>query len=334
MSDIHTIADTIQDANNIVIIQADNPDGDSLGSALALEQILHEMGKEPILFCGVDIPSYLRYMPGSDRVIKDFPNSFDVSILVDCATVSLLGQLEKNNQIGALSARPMVIIDHHSDQSNMPFNTIEYIDSSAVATGEVIYYLAKELGWQLNQAAKESLVSSLMADSLGLTSEGTTAKSVFMLAELVEQGVVLAELEARRRLGMVKPLSIIKYKGELLQRIEYFNDDRLAMVVIPWEEIEAHSPLYNPSMLALEELRLAEGVAISVALKTYPDGKITAKIRCNHGYKIADALAGHFGGGGHPYAAGFKTSDWLIDELRTEIITQTAALLDERPADE
>src|ERR1039458_1052867 len=82
-------ADQIQkivtDANNIVIVQADNPDADSLGSALALEQILGDLGKEPYLYCAVDMPTYLRYMSGWDRLNKDLPKQFDASIIVDAS---------------------------------------------------------------------------------------------------------------------------------------------------------------------------------------------------------------------------------------------------------
>src|SRR5688572_3733202 len=83
----YTEADQIREildaARRVVVLQADNPDGDSLGSALALEQILGDMGKEPVLYCGVDIPAYLRYLQGWDRVVKDLPSQFDAAIIVD-----------------------------------------------------------------------------------------------------------------------------------------------------------------------------------------------------------------------------------------------------------
>lgn len=321
------IRDLVASSQKIVIVQADNPDGDSLSSAIALEQILHDMGKEPQLYCGVDIPSYLSYIPGRDRVEKDLPNDFDLSILVDCSTITLLEQLEKTNQMGMIGARPMIVLDHHDSQLNLPLENIPLVQKDSVATGEVIYYLAKELGWSLNKTAMECLASSLLSDSLGLTSEGTTAKSVYMLAELVENGVSLANLDERRRSTMLKPKSIVTYKGALLQRIEYFLDDQLAMVVIPWDEIEKYSPLYNPSMLALEELRMTENIKVSIALKTYPDGKITGKIRCSNNSISADELAGLFGGGGHKYAAGFKTNDWTLEELKSELISKTQSLI-------
>ena len=116
------------------------------------------------------------------------------------------------------------------------------------------------------------------------------------------------------------------YKGVLLQRIEYLCDSKLALIHIPWEEIEEFSPHYNPSMLAMEELRNTEGVEISVGIKTYPDGKITGKIRANN-RPLAGELAAHFGGGGHDYAAGFKTTEWKYEELKLELIKKSTELL-------
>jgi len=84
------INELIGAADNIVIIQADNPDTDSLGSALALEQILSDMGKTVEMYCAVNIPSYLRYISGWDRVQIDFPKNFELSIIVDTGASNLL----------------------------------------------------------------------------------------------------------------------------------------------------------------------------------------------------------------------------------------------------
>src|ERR1035438_6865384 len=83
------IGEIVADANKVLILQADNPDGDSLGSALALEQIIGDLGKEPILYCGVDMPTYLHHMTGWDRVEKNFDGSFDISIIVDTSTIKI-----------------------------------------------------------------------------------------------------------------------------------------------------------------------------------------------------------------------------------------------------
>jgi len=92
------IKQVLDDAHKIVVLQADNPDGDSLASSLALEQILGDLGKEPYLYCGVDIPGYLTHMPGWDRVSKDLPSQFDAAIIVDTSADSLFESLNKSGQ--------------------------------------------------------------------------------------------------------------------------------------------------------------------------------------------------------------------------------------------
>jgi phosphoesterase RecJ-like protein len=322
------IASTLASATRVVVMQADNPDGDSLCSALALEQILHEMGKEPILYCGVDIPSYLTYLPGWDRVSRELPPQFDASIIVDTSAASLFEQLEKTGQKGWVAAKPTILIDHHDVEVTISYADI-VCNQPAVATGEVIYELAQQLEWPLNQTAKEMLASAIMSDSLGLTTDATTARSIHIIAELVEAGVSIPGLEQKRREMMRKSPELIKYKGELLQRIEYFADNRIASITIPWKEIEKYSPQYNPSMLVLDDMRMGIGTEIAIAFKLYSDGHVTAKIRCNFGTPIAGDLAAAFGGGGHPYASGFKTTKAQpFEELKTECIQKATDLLD------
>lgn len=322
----------ISSAQKIVIIQADNPDGDSLASALALEQILGDMKKDVSLYCGVNIPSYLSYIPGYDRVVNELPNQFDLSIIVDNSSSSLLEQIDKAGARGWLAARPCLIIDHHATAPTIDYASLT-INQKAVATGEVIYELAHQLGWKLNSQARELLASAILSDSLGLASEAVTPRSIHIIAELVEQGVSLAGLESARRETMRRDPELIHYKGQLLQRVEFLNDSRLALVEIPQAELDKYSPLYNPPMLVLDDMRLAKNTAIAVAIKLYKDGKITGKIRSNYGFSISDKLAEHFGGGGHPYAAGFKITDGRdYQSVKSELIKVTAELLDKQGA--
>jgi len=326
------IRQIIDDADILLIIQADNPDSDSLASALALEQILGELGKEVYLYAGVDLPTYLRHVPGWDRVSPELPNRFDASIIVDTASVDLLEQLARSGQKTRVAAKPAIVIDHHATESNIDFAKVSCIHP-AVATGEVIYELAKELNWPLNLAAKKLLATAILSDSLGLSSQATSARSVHIIGELVEGGVSLAELENLRRQTMKRAPELIHYKGRLLERVEFHADNRIATVTIPWEEIEQYSPLYNPSMLVIDDMRLGYDTEVAIAFKLYPDGKITAKIRTNYGHTIADKLAEHFGGGGHPYAAGFKITDGRrFEEIKPEVIKVAAQLLKEKQA--
>lgn len=319
----------LDSAKRVVILQADNPDGDSLGSALALEQILGDMGKEPFLYCGVDIPSYLQHLSGWDRVSKEVPHQFDASIIVDTSADSLFEQLDKTGQKGWVAAKPVVLIDHHQVENSINFAKV-VCNKVAVATAEVIYELAQQLEWPLNVSAKEMLATAILSDSLGLTTEATTARSIHIMGELVEGGVSIASLEQKRRELMRKTPELIKYKGELLQRLEYFADNRITTVTIPWAEIERYSPLYNPPMLVIDDMRMAVGAQVAIAFKLYSDGHITAKIRSNYGYPICGQLAEHFGGGGHPYASGFKiTNGRQLADLKAECITKATELLDQ-----
>lgn len=326
MSTPEDIEKLLEDKKHILIVQADNPDGDSVASALALEQILHDLGKEPQMYCGVDIPKHLRHLPGWDRVEKDIPHAFDVSIIVDCSSRGLLEIADNNGQLAWLLAKPLIILDHHDVEATIEA-TINYNQPKAVATGELIYDLAKELNWPLAQTAKNMIAVSILSDSLGLMTDATTSHSIRVIAELVESGVKLPELDEARRQTMRKNVDLVRYKGKLLERIEYFNDTAIATITIPWDEIEKYSSQYNPSILVLDDMRLTEGTKIAIAFKTYKDNRVTAKIRANYGYPIAKELAEHFGAGGHPYASGFKVIGKSFNEIKAECIKVAAELL-------
>lgn len=324
---IKLIAEIIDSAKTIVIIQADNPDIDSLASALTLEAILGELGKNPILYCGVDLPIHLHYLAGWDRVGREMPKSFNASIIVDTTSDSLLEQLGKNGGKSWIAAKPSIILDHHTTEATIKFASVIY-NPPAVATGEVIYELAAKLQWPVNKDTKKLIAIAILGDSLGLMSDATTARSIHIIGEIVEAGVSLAEIDAARRATMKRDPELIHYKGRLLQRVEFHSQGRIATVSIPWEEIEKYSPLYNPTMLAMDDMRLGKDTCVAIGFKIYHDGKITAKIRCNYGYPIGDKLAEHFGGGGHPLASGFKISKARpYDEVKAEAIKVAEELL-------
>lgn len=313
-------AKMIQDASRIIVIQAENPDGDSLGSSLALEEILGDLGKEVILYCPVEIPKYMRYIQGWDRVVAEFDTNADLAIIVDTkADVLLTKVLETPGVRHFLESHPVLVIDHHATASTLSFDhTI--LTADAVATSEVIYELATSQNWAINQPAAENMLVAVLSDSLGLTTQNVTSQTYFVAGKLTELGASVATIEARRREFMKKPQEILAYKGELIGRIEYFLDGKLALVHIPWEDIQKYSDKYNPSVLVLDEMRLVENVELAVAIKTYPDGKLTGKLRAN--IPVAEAVAGYFGGGGHEYAAGFRVHE-EYDTIVSELVTAT-----------
>jgi phosphoesterase RecJ-like protein len=325
MSSEEQLDELIKNSDRIVVIQADNPDGDSLGSSIALEQILTRLNKDVTMFCAVQTPVHLKYLPGWSRVTNELPDNFDMAIIVDTSSISLLEKMSETD-LNKLKSKPVAIIDHHQTEATIDFAKV-VINRQAVSTGEIIYDLAKTLNWELSPEAKDMLAVSILSDSLGLMSALTTAHSIHIVAELVEGGVNLTHIDNLRKETYRKSLELTKYKGELLKRIETFLDSKLAYLYIPWAEIEKYSPLYNPPMLVIEDMRLIEDNAITVIIKHYDDGHITGKIRSNEGFPLSAKLAEHFGGGGHEYAAGFKTSKYLPDDLKKEIIAVVSELL-------
>lgn len=320
--------EVINNSKHVVVLQADNPDGDSLGSSLALEAILSEMGKRVTLVCAVDMPAHLRYLSGWDRIQKDIPTDADLSIIVDCSTETLFEHYENNGQMSWIKTKPIVVIDHHTETTGISYANLNIIEET-VATSEILYRIASELNWPLPVDACEMLAVSIMSDSLGLVTEATTPESFRIMGDLVERGVSLAKLDQARRELMRKERELIPYKGQLLQRVSYDASGRIASVVIPWGEIVKYSPLYNPTMLIIDDMRMVVGVDVAIGYKVYNDGKITAKIRCNFGKTIGSDLALTFGGGGHPYASGFKIlNKRKIEEVMAEVNQKANELLD------
>lgn len=316
-----TFSDFLKDKQHICIIQAENPDGDSVGSALALDEMLAD--RETTLYCPVDIPKYLHYFDDWSRISKEFDFNADGYIIVDTAADILLSKVLQDPAIqNRLATSEVFVLDHHETEDDLSFAHKGLIQTLP-ACCDLIYKIAVEQHLQISPKAAEYLMSGILSDTLGLTTAAVSSDTFRVAAELIDLGANIAELEEKRREFIKKSQRILSYKADLIKRVEYFLDGRLATVHIPWEDIQEYSDEYNPNALILEELRLVEGVDFAVSIKTYPDGKVTGKIRT--AVPIADKIAGYFGGGGHPYASGFRTYDLSYDDTIHELIS---AILD------
>ena len=327
------IRNILNDAHKIVIIQADNPDADSLTSSLALENILHSMGKEPVLYCGIDMPEYLKYLTGWDRVEKEIPHSFDASIIVDTSSMTLLEKLQDSGSQGWVASKPVIVLDHHANtENNISFASVVINDHTKVSTGELIYSLAKKLELPLDASSGSFIMTSILADSMGLATENTSAQTYRVMAELVELGVNRPALEEQRRAYNKMPQEIFRYKAKLIDRTEISEDGRIALVTVPQQEINDYSPLYNPAPLIQADHLQTGGVLVSIVLKSYDSGRVTAAIRCNQGAGIAAKLAENFDGGGHDYAAGFKLENKQLDQVKNDCFRIAHELLEAETA--
>lgn len=315
----------LRDKKKICIIQAENPDGDSLGSAIALDYLLPE--KDITLYCPIDIPKYLHYFNDWARITTEFDFKADGYIIVDTAAEVLLSKLLADTAIrNRLFSAPVLVIDHHETPDDLSFPHESIIEVKP-ACAEVIYSIAKHLNLPIVKEAAEAIFQGILSDTLGLTSASVTAETFDITADLTRLGANIATLEERRREFMKKSPRILDYKADLIKRIKYSLDGELATVHIPWEDITEYSNEYNPNVLILEEMRLVEGVKAAIAIKTYPDGKVTGKIRTDFSAPIADKIAGFFGGGGHPYAAGFRTYNTTYEEVIKDLVKVLPGLL-------
>ena len=326
---VDQIKQIIEDAQSIVVLQADNPDADSLGAALALEQILGSMDKDVFLYCAVETPEYLKYLEGWSRIQQELPSNFDASIIVDASTMSLFEKLSASGNKGWLASKPCIVIDHHQTTDNsIDFTSVVLNEPNKSSTGEVLYDLTKQLAWPVDTTSGAYIMTCILGDTQGLTNQLAGARTYQIMSELVSLGVDRSVLEEKRRESSKFDPRIYKYKAALIERTEFYADGAIATVTIPQAEINEFSPLYNPGPLIQQDALNVEGVLVGVVFKVYDDGRITAMLRSNPKAEIAGKIAEHFGGGGHGFAAGFKLTDGRpFDEVKTECIAYATELL-------
>ena len=318
-------SDFIKGKQKICIIQAENPDGDSLGSAIALSYLLKDI--ETTLYCPVDIPKYLRYFSDWGLVTNEFDYKADGYIIVDTAAKILLSKvLEDPAAKNRLYSAPVLVLDHHETADDLDFPHQSIIETLP-ACCSLIYKIALAENLPIDKPTAEVLLQGILSDTLGLTSASVSSQTFLDVANLVDLGANISELEERRHEFMKKSKRILDYKADLIKRIDYSLDDALAPVLIPFDDIKNYSDEYNPGVLIIEEMRMVENVKVCIAIKTYPDGKLTGKIRTNTEAPIADQIAEFFGGGGHPYAAGFRTYDTNYETVLADLINLIPKLL-------
>lgn len=319
------IENFVSAATKIVVMQADNPDADSLGSALALEHILSDLGKDVAMYCGVNIPEYLRYLPGWDRILPDMPSRYDVAIIVDASTIALFEKINQN----VLHTKPLLILDHHAlVDDTMDFAQLKFVDASRASTGDMIFHLATSLGWPVSAETSEYIMASILGDTQGLTNELTSAETYRTMAALTELGADRPKLEEKRRQYGRMAEKVFRYKAKLISTTEFYGDGQIALVAINQADINEYSPHYNPVPLIMPDLLQVEEVALAVVIKIYDDGRITGALRSNNAYPIAGELAESLGGGGHPHASGFKITDGRnYEEVRLALLDTARQLL-------
>ncbi|MBP9813046.1 DHH family phosphoesterase [Candidatus Nomurabacteria bacterium] len=323
------IKEFIEKHDKFLIIQADNPDGDSIATSLALNEILTDMGKTAYLYCAVEVPGYLKFLNGWDKISSTIPADFSASLIVDTSTIKLLENLTQQIEFSWVQSKPTLVLDHHQEVNcDISFATVVSNAQNFASTGEVVYQLAKDFGWPLSLKAMEYATQSILSDSLGLTSDIAGSNTYRRVADMLEAGVSRSKLEETRRELSKMDIEVFRYKADLIDRTEFFYDNQIALVVIPESELYDIGTLYNPGPLIMSELLNVKDVKLAVALKVYKN-RLTGALRCSAGIEIANKLASIYGGGGHPYAAGFRQDNFCedIDAFKYNLVKQAIDLL-------
>ena len=322
--DITEFSELLNNAQNILLLQPDKPDGDSLGSILALEEILGDMGKTTTMFTAGRVEPYLSHMPGWDRVGSDWPESFDLAILVDTAAPDQIARLLGDHHPD-LHKKPFILIDHHGDYTPIEGVDLHILDPKAAATSEIIYTITKKLKLPLNPRACQRLLSSLFADTLNLTTPSVTAKTVEIYAALIKTGDVdVSALHRAFRESSATDADLLAVKGKLLQSVEFYADGKIALVVIDDEMLKEYRKRTSLSSLVLYEMLWARGVVAAAAISDY---KTIIRTSLRSREPISAPVATSFGGGGHPNAAAFSDDKTPLDELKTKLVDRLSDAL-------
>lgn len=329
MTTIEEAFNIINDSHNILVIQSERPDGDSLATALMLEDILENSGKKVSLYCAVTMPEYIRFIEGWDRVSNEIPKNIDASIMVDNSALALVEKFDSSVDSMFIKAKPFILIDHHTlVKTDIPYVSHNLSQDSYASAGELVYDLFSNQGYDISLNAKRLATQSILSDTLGLTNDLATSKTYRMIADFIDAGVDRSELEESRRKLSKMDKRVFEYKAQLMERSEFYFDNELAICVITDSEAFDVGTLYNPGPLILSELLMVKDVKVAIAIKTYHN-RATAAIRCTHGNDVAHKLAEQFGGGGHPYSAGFRIDPYNGDiaELKSTIISRVKEML-------
>jgi phosphoesterase RecJ-like protein len=304
-----------------VLLAHVHPDGDALGSMLAMHLLCERNGKRPTSTWGGPFPvaPHYRFLPGLDRAVRPDEVDADPDLVVtfDCGTVARLGVAASIAQ----SARDLVVLDHHAD--NERFGTVNVVDTGAAATAVLVRRMAEALGWPLDRDVAVNLYVGLLTDT-GRFQYPNTTPDVFLLAEeLSEYGLPLADVT--RELFEKHRFAYVQLAGLALARAQLDPDRHLVAAWITGEELTRHGVDFDETEGFVDLLRRTAEADVVAALKEAPDEGLRVSPR-SLGTVDVGAIAAELGGGGHPFMAGFTTAasvEETLDRIRALVPAHT-----------
>lgn len=320
-TDTHTnatfeqIGEVLRSHQSFVLISHVRPDGDAIGSQLALGFSLKAMGKSVRLINEDGLPENLAFLPGSELIEAPpaEPLDVEVAIALDTATKPRLGDAALH---AASKAKLWLNIDHHI--SNPKYGDLNLIDATSPATGEILYDLITALDLPLPPETRDAIYVAVSTDTGSFQYPSTTARTYEMAADLVRRGLDVGTINSLtydenpyRRLELMRALlnTLERSRDGIVAHWELREETRVALALRP-EDSEG----------LIDVIRAIRGVRVAVFFEELPDGKVRVSMRSKDRELDVCRIASAFGGGGHALAAGIRMKGPL-DEAKTLVLT-------------
>lgn len=303
MTIIEQIKSLLLGSNRILLLCHITPDGDCLGSLLALGRALKKLGKEVFMYCEDEIPSFLEYMieTGELQSNQAVATNFDVAVALDSGDSKRLGELGLELYLGT---KKKINIDHHA--SNPGYGDLNWVEPNKAATGEMVLQLIDSLGIPLDLSLGIPLYTAIFTDTGGFRHSNTTSETLKIASRLVELGVDPAAIS--REIYENKPLNYFKLLSSAFNR--FTIDGRICYTWVKIKEIEELGLDYGAAEELTTFTKMMKDIDVAIVFKEKDENYIKVSLRSQSDYNVAK-LAEKFGGGGHEKAAGLIIKDSL-----------------------
>ena len=315
----------LQAAARLIVVTHENPDGDALGSLIAMQAILSAIGKDCLMFIDardLPLPQEYRFFPLANLVTEP-PADFRERTIVflDC------GNLERNPAEAFRADGVHILnIDHHHD--NTRFGTVNLVVDDASCTAEIVWRLMGDLGVMTTPMIAEALYVGLITDTGRFMYENTGRSAHLMAADLIEHGVDVHDVYRRVYEGL--PYGKLALLARGLANVERYDSGRLTMSALTASDFSDADAEESFSEGVIDHLRAVEGTELAALVRDRiggPDvaGQRKVSLRSGNDRIDVSAIARAGGGGGHKQAAGFSTAlahDELVAFLREQLAAQ------------
>jgi bifunctional oligoribonuclease and PAP phosphatase NrnA len=322
-TDLDRVVDALRSGERFLLTAHEGPDGDALGSLLAMHHVLRQLGKDSVMFLHAKefpLPVEYRFLPLEEVFHEPPADVIDRTLVfLDCGNIDRM-PVEFLRRDGAR----VVNIDHHHD--NTRFGSVNLVDTEASCTAEIVLDVAKRLGADITPEIASALYVGLVTDTGKFMYENTGPAAHRMAAELIEAGVDVDD--TYRRLYERVPIEKLRLIARALEKIERHDEGRFAVTYISADDYEATGAGEVLTEGIIDFVRALEGTAVAAVIRDKTDGGRSARkvsLRSTDGTVDVSAIARIHGGGGHRRAAGFGSNlsyAELVDFLRAEVSAQ------------